>query len=153
MKMGASFLVKKASKLHNDNLPDDTTAVVLEIKEVDPRLRMKQSDLIVQEQYKVGEIIDGYTLLKPLIQNERTWLCEKRGFKYVMKFVPYEAMNDEIMLDLFVKEVWMAKRLKAGFFPKAVVPKNRTHRYYIMSYIEGETLKEYSAKKATLCRS
>ncbi len=147
IKMGASFLVKKASKLHNADLPDDTTAVVLEIKEVDPRLRMKQSDLIVHEHYKAGEIIDGYTLLKPLIQNERTWLCEKRGFNYVIKFIPYEAMNDEIMLDLFVKEVWMAKRLKAGFFPKAVIPKNRTHRYYIMSFIEGQTLKEYSAKK------
>jgi serine/threonine protein phosphatase PrpC len=147
MKMGASFLVKKASKLHHADLPDDTTAIVLEIKEVDPRLRLKQSDLIVHEHYKVGEVIDGYTLLKPLIQNERTWLCEKRGFKYVIKFIPYEAMNDEIMLDLFVKEVWMAKRLKAGFFPKAVIPKNRTHRYYIMSFIEGQTLKEYCAKK------
>jgi len=147
MKMGASFLVKKASKLHDADLPDDTTAIVLEIKEVDPRLRLKQSDLIVHEHYKAGEVIDGYRLLKPLIQNERTWLCEKRGFNYVMKFIPYEAMYDEIMIDLFVKEVWMAKRLKAGFFPKAVIPKNRTHRYYIMSFIEGQTLKEYCAKK------
>ncbi|MBT8349478.1 MAG: bifunctional protein-serine/threonine kinase/phosphatase [Sulfurovum sp.] len=147
MKMGASFLVKKTSKRHNADLPDDTTAVVLKIKEVDPRLRLKQSDLIVHEHYKVGDVIDGYTLLKSLIQNERTWLCEKRGLKYVMKFIPFEAVDDEIMLDLFVKEVWMANRLKAGFFPKAVVPKNRTHRYYIMSFIEGKTLKEYNAKK------
>jgi serine/threonine protein kinase len=108
---------------------------------------MKQSDLIVQEHYKVGQVIDGYTLIKSLIQNERTWLCEKRGLRYVIKFVPYEAMNDEVMLDLFVKEVWMAQRLKARFFPKAVIPKNRTHRYYIMSFVEGTTLKEYSAKK------
>ena len=147
IKMGASFLVKKASKLHDDDLPDDTTAVVIEIKDVDPRLKLKQSDLIVQESYKVGEVIDGYTLLKSLIQNERTWLCEKRGLKYVMKFIPYEALDDEMMLDLFVKEVWMAKRLKAGFFPKTIVPKNRTHRYYIMSFVEGVTLKEYTAKK------
>ena len=147
MMMGASFLVKKASKKHNDDLPDDTTAVVLVIKDLDPRLKFKQSDLIVQEHYKVGDEIDGYRLVKPLIQNNRTWLCEKRGFKYVIKFVPYEALDDEVMLDLFVKEVWMAKRLKAGFFPKAVVPKNRTHRYYIMAYIEGKTLKEFTAKK------
>jgi serine/threonine protein phosphatase PrpC len=147
MKMSASYLVKKASKLHKDDLPDDTTAVVIEIKEVDPRLRLKQSDLIVEEHYKVGQVIDGYTLIKSLIQNERTWLCEKRGLKYVIKFVPYEAMDDEVMLDLFVKEVWMAQRLKAGFFPKAVIPKHRTHRYYIMSFVEGTTLKEYSAKK------
>ncbi|SFV67161.1 Probable serine/threonine-protein kinase [hydrothermal vent metagenome] len=148
LKMGASFLVKKASKKHNDNLPDDTTAVVLEIKELDPRLKFKQSDLIVQENYKIGDKIDGYRLLKPLIQNKRTWLCEKRGMKYVIKFVPYEALDDEVILDFFVKEVWMAKRLKAGFFPKAVVPKNRTHRYYIMAFVEGITLKEYTAKKA-----
>jgi len=148
MMIGASFLVKKASKKHDDNLPDDTTAVVLEIKELDPRLKFKQSDLMVQETYKVGEVIDGYKLLKSLIQNNRTWLCEKRGLKYVIKFVPYEALYDEMMLDLYVKEVWTAKRLKAGFFPKAVVPKNRTHRYYIMSFIEGQTLQEFTQKKA-----
>ena len=147
MTMNASFLVKKASKKHDDNLPDDTTAVLLEIKELDPRLRYKQSDLIVQEHYKKGEEIDGYRLIKPLIQNERTWLCEKRGQQYVIKFAPYEVTDDPAMLDLFVKEVWMAKRLKAGFFPKVAVPKNRTHRYYIMTYVEGIPLKEHIAKK------
>jgi serine/threonine protein phosphatase PrpC len=147
MKLGASFLVKKASKKHHDNLPDDTTAVVLEIKELDPRKQLKELNLTSQEKYKSGEVIDGYRLIKPLIQNERTWLCEKRGFKYVIKFVPYEALDDELLLDMFVKEVWMAKRLKAGFFPKAVVPKNRTHRYYVMAYVEGENLKDFIAKK------
>jgi len=147
LKMGASFLVKKASKKHNDDLPDDTTAVVIEIKELDPRLKLKQTELTIQEQYKKGEEIDGYRLLKPLIQNNRTWLCEKKGVPYVIKFAPFEAVEDETILDFFVKEVWMAKRLKAGFFPKAVIPKKRTHRYYIMSYVEGTPLKEYIAKK------
>ena len=145
--MGASFLVKKASKLHDDLLPDDTTAVVIEIKELDPRLKLKQSELIVKEHYKKDEVIDGYKLIKPLVQNNRTWLCENKGVQYVIKFAPYEVVDDEVMLDFFVKEVWMAKRLKAGFFPKAVIPKKRTHRYYIMSYVEGISLKEYIAKK------
>jgi serine/threonine protein phosphatase PrpC len=147
VKIGASFLVKKASKLYNDDLPDDTTAVVIEIKELDPRLKLKQSDLIIQEKYNVGEVIDGYKLIKPLIQNNRTWLCENKGVRYVIKFALPEAKDDEIMLDIFVKEVWMAKRLKAGFFPKAVIPKKRTHRYYIMSFIEGDSLKEFTSKK------
>jgi len=148
VKIGASFLVKKASKLYDDDLPDDTTAVVIEIKELDPRLKLKQSDLIIQEQYNVDEVIDGYRLIKPLIQNKRTWLCEKKGVQYVIKFALAEAKEDGVMLDIFVKEVWMAKRLKAGFFPKAVIPKKRTHRYYIMSFIEGKALKEFTAKKA-----
>lgn len=145
--MGASHLVKKASKKHEDKLPDDTTAVVLEIKELDPRLQFKRTNLQVKEHYKVGDEIDGYVLFRSLIQNNRTWLCKKRGLKYVIKFVPFEAVDDELMLDAFVKEVWMAKRLKAGFFPKAAVPKNRTHRYYIMAYVKGDTLKEYTSKK------
>ena len=145
--MGASYLVKQASKLHNDNLPDDTSAVVIEIKEVDPRLKLKQSHLSVLPHYEAGQDIDGYILTKPLIQNERTWLCEKNGLQYVIKFAPYETLDDEALLDLFVKEAWMAKRLKAGFFPKAVIPKNRTQRYYVMRFVEGVTLKEYIAKK------
>ena len=147
MQTSASFLVKKASKKHNDLLPDDTTAVLLNIKELDPRLQYKTANLLVQDDYKSGEIIDGYKLIKPLIQNRRTWLATKRGQKYVLKFAPVEAKDDEVMLDLFVKEVWNAKRLKAGFFPKVAVPKNRTHRYYIMTYIEGEELKEHIKKK------
>ena len=147
LNMGASYLVKKASKKHNDDLPDDTTAVVIEIKELDPRLKLKQTELIIQESYKKGEVIDGYTLVNPLVQNNRTWLCEKKGVKYVIKFAPFEAIDDEVMLDFFVKEVWMAGRLKAGFFPKAVIPKKRTHRYYIMSYVEGTPLKEFIVKK------
>ena len=147
MHMGASFLVKKASKKHGDKLPDDTTAVVLEIKELDPRLKLKQTKLIIEEKYKVGEVVDGYKLVKPLIQNNRTWLCVNKGVKYVIKFAPSEALDDETILDFFVKEVWMAKRLKAGFFPKAVVPKKRTHRYYIMSYIDGTSLKDFIVKK------
>jgi serine/threonine protein kinase len=145
--MGASFLVKKASKKHADKLPDDTTAVVLEIKELDPRFKLKQTKLMIEEKYKVGDVVDGYKLVKPLIQNNRTWLCVNKGVQYVIKFAPVEALEDETLLDFFVKEVWMAKRLKAGFFPKAVVPKKRTHRYYIMSYVDGVSLKEYIIKK------
>ena len=147
MNMSASYMVKQTSKKFKDNLPDDTTAVLLEIREIDPRLRLKQSDLIIEDEYSVNQEIDGYKLTKSLIQNDRTWLCEKRGKNYVIKFAPYEAIDDENILDLFVKEVWLASRLKAGFFPKAVVPRNRKHRYYIMSFIDGVTLKEYTSKK------
>ncbi len=147
MRVSASQLVKSASRKHDDNLPDDTTAVVLEIVEIDPRFRLKQSKLIIKQNYTEGEVIDGYTLLEPLEQNRRTWLCKNRGVNYVIKFAPCQALDDELLLDLFVKEVWVAKRLKAGFFPKAVIPKKRTHRYYVMNYIDGVSLKEYIAKK------
>jgi len=140
---GAIALVKQASKLTNDHLPDDTTAVVLEVLHADEMAILKQQQLQIPSSLKAGEIIDGYKLEKTLIQNERTWLVSKKTKQYVMKFAPLEAKDDSHTLDLFVKEAWNAKRLKAKFFPKAVIPKNRSYRYYVMQLFEGEDLDNY----------
>ena len=144
---GANALVKKASKLHDDNLPDDTTAVVVEVLKADEYQALRRQKLEVPQTLKKGQVVDGYTLIKPLIQNERTWLVHKKTKDYVIKFAPSEASDDEMMLDIFVKEAWNAKRLKAPFFPKAVIPKIRTMRYYVMQLFEGEDLDNYLEHK------
>jgi len=144
---GANFLVKRASKQQKDDLPDDTTAVVINIMGIDHYQALKQQDLIIPQKLSQGMVIDGYTLERSLIQNNRTWMCSKKGQNYVLKFAPIEAIDDPVMLDLYVKEAWNSNRLKAGFFPKAIIPKNRTHRYYIMTAIEGVDLKAYLKKR------
>lgn len=140
---GAIALVKHASKLTNDHLPDDTTAIVLEVLHADEMAILKQQKLKIPSSLKAGEVIDGYRLEKSLIQNERTWLVSKKTKQYVMKFAPLEAKEDAHTLDLFVKEAWNAKRLKADFFPKAVIPKTRSCRYYVMQLFKGEDLNSY----------
>lgn len=145
--LGAHSLVKKASKGVEDNLPDDTTAVVLDILKADELELLKQQKLDIPKTLKKGEVIDGYTLTKSLIQNDRTWLVHKKTKDYVLKFAPMEAYDDEIVLDLFVKEAWNAKRLKANFFPKAVIPKNRSARYYVMQLFKGEDLDGFLSHK------
>ena len=146
---GAYNIVKKASSLVEENLPDDTTAVILEINEIDQIQKFKDLPLDIPVKLQRGDVIDGYKLTLSLIQNDRTWVCEKNSKEYVIKFAPFEALEDENILDLYIKEVWNAKRLKAGFFPKSVVPKVRTARYYIMTKLDGITLKQY-LKKRTL---
>jgi len=145
--LGAHSLVKKASTLMEDNLPDDTTAVVLEILKANEREVLKQQNLLIEGTLKKSQVIDGYTLEESLIQNNRTWLCTKQNKQYVIKFAPFECIDNEAFLDLFVKEAWNAKRLKADFFPKAVIPKNRTQRYYVMQFINGENLNTYLENK------
>ncbi len=143
VELGAYNLVKAASKKTNDNLPDDTSAIVIKIEDLAPINRLKKLDLEISESLKKEQIIDGYKLIKPLIQNNRTWLVEKKNQKYIMKFPLIEAKYDETLLDQYIKEAWNALRLKAGFFPKAVIPKKRSFRYYIQEYIDGGNLKEY----------
>lgn len=147
IQLGAHSLVKKASMLVEDNLPDDTTAVVIKILKADEFQQIKRQKVLIPESLKKGQIIDGYTLEKSLIQNDRTWLCNKKTKQYVIKFAPFECIDDEASLDLFVKEAWNAKRLKADFFPKAVIPKNRTNRYYVMQLFHGEDLNTYLEHK------
>ncbi len=144
---GAVSLIKYASKKVKDDLPDDTTAISIEIKGESRRQHLKRINLPIPKRLKKGEVIDGYKFIRPLIQNERTWLCEKKGVRYVLKFPPLEALEDESYLDLFVKEAWNASRLKAGFFPKAVIPAKRSLRYYVMEYIDAPTLKDEISKK------
>jgi len=144
---GAHSLVKKVSLMMEDNLPDDTTAIVIDILEADELEQMKQQNLVIPRSLKVGQTIDGYRLEKSLIQNERTWLCSKKTKEYVIKFAPAECIDDNAVLDLFVKEAWNAKRLKANFFPKAVIPKNRTQRYYVMQLFNGEDLNGFLKSK------
>ena len=141
--LGAYNLVKAASKKTNDNLPDDTSAIVIKIKDLNPINKLKKLNLEIPENLKKGQIIDGYKLIKPLIQNNRTWLVEKKDKKYVMKFPLIEAKYNKEVLDQYIKEAWNGVRLKAGFFPKAVIPKKRSFRYYIQEYIEGVNLREY----------
>jgi len=145
--IGAHSLVKKASSLEEENLPDDTTAVVIEVLKADEFQALKQQQLTIPTTLKKGQVIDGYKLEISLIQNDRTWLCSKKTKQYVIKFAPVECIDDEISLDLFVKEAWNAKRLKADFFPKAVIPKNRTNRYYVMQLFHGEDLDSYLKEK------
>ncbi len=144
---GANALVKKASKIQNDNLPDDTTAVVVEILEENQVEILKAQELIIPETLNIGDEFDGYKLEKSLIQNNRTWQCSKKGKNYVIKFALVEAIEDKALLDIFVKEAWNSKRLKAGFFPKAVIPKNRTYRYYVQEMLNGIDLKTYLKKR------
>jgi len=147
---GATKLIKTASKKVNDNLDDDTTAIVIDILEKNEQIELKQQNLIIPQVLKQNQNIDGYILEKSLIANQRTWLATKKTKQYVIKFAPTEAIDDEDILDLFIKEAWNAKRLKADFFPKAVIPKNRTHRYYVMQLIKGESLEEYIKSKKRL---
>lgn len=144
---GAYSIVKKASSLAQDNLPDDTSAIILEVLQADEVDLMKNLNLEIPEKLKKGDIIDGYELTLSLIQNDRTWVCEKNNQEYVIKFAPYEALENEETLDLYIKEAWNAKRLKAGFFPKSFIPKHRTARYYLMTKLDGINLKQYLKKR------
>lgn len=89
-----------ASILVDDNLPDDTTAVIMQIREIDQTCKLKVIKLSIPSKLTADKEIDGYTLVKPLVQNERTWLCSQKGIKYVIKF--------DLMKHWKMKKYWIS---------------------------------------------
>ena len=138
---GADTLLRVAQQKAENELPDDTTVITCQVQDIHPVQQLKQQDLVIPEKLSAGDEIDGYRLIRSLIQNDRTWLSEKDGERYVLKFAPYEARRDERILDAFVHEAWNANRIEGCFFPKAWIPENRTARYYVMEYIHAPSLR------------
>ena len=145
--LGASILVKKASSKVDDNLADDTTAIVLDILEKNPIEQLKKQKLTIPQTLNKDQNIDGYILEKSLIQNKRTWLASKDGKKYVLKFAALEAIDDKNILDIFVKEAWNSKRIKAKYFTNSFIPEDRTYRYFVQKFIDGVDLKTFLKKR------
>lgn len=144
---GAHFLVKRASELVYDNLPYDTTAMVIEVHHISPISELLHTDLEIPKTLDASMQIDRYSLQRPTTPDQRSWIATAYDDRYILKFPTIEANQHSHLLEQFVKEVWNAKRLKAGFFPKGYVPKERSKRYYVLEYIEGKRIDQLIKQK------
>ena len=137
----ARTIVATAREQATEENLDDATAIVVEIVELDPHKGDGQA-LEIPDTLAAGQTHDGYTLVRPFNQTERTWITTRAGAQAVVKFAPRDARHNEAILNQFVKEIWSVTRLKADFFIRAFVPENNRVLCYVMEYIEAPTLKE-----------
>jgi len=148
MHLNASSIVKKASEISNNNLLDDTTAISIHIKALSNNKAQKTQKIDIPLKLNKGDVFDNYTLVKSMVQNDRTWLSIKDNKQFILKFACIEAIDDESASDLFVNEIRNATKLQIEHFAKAFVPEFRSARYYVMEYIEGVNLAKYIEKKS-----
>ena len=121
---------------------DDMSAIVLDIEKTGKLRAVKEQPLEIPAKLCKGDVLDGFTLIKPFQHSDRVWLGTRDGQKFTLKFAPLEARESEEILDLFIKETWNATRLQSNeFFPVAFVPEKATARYYAMEFIEAPSLK------------
>ena len=139
--LGASTIIHNAAQNCDPKDRDDMSLQIFRIESLDPLYAIKHAPLIIPEVLNEGQIIDGYTLLSPMMEHKRIWKVRKDSKLYVMKF-PLKA-NDEEALDAFVREAWYAKQITHKAFGHAWVPENRSMRYYLMELVEGVNLLEY----------
>ena len=138
----ARALVSSArAKVTTESL-DDMSAVVLDIAETGKLKTVSKLPLEIPASLRKGEVVDGFTLMKPFQHSDRAWLATRDGQRFVLKFAPLEALENEEVLNQFVKETWNATRLPASeFFAKAFLPDNATVRCYAMEFVEAPSLR------------
>ena len=138
--LSAKIIVESVVKGHEDNDRDDATLQIFTVTAFDERNAAKKQILTIPETLNVGDIIDGYTLVSPMMEHGRIWRVVKNSQTLVMKF----PMNDdEESIDQFVHEAWYAKQITHKAFGDAWIPEDRTYRYYLMELIEGKNLMDF----------
>ena len=138
--LSAKIIVESVVKDHEDNERDDATLQIFTVTAFDERNAAKKQILTIPETLNVGDIIDGYTLVSPMMEHGRIWRVVKNSQTLVMKF----PMNDdEESIDQFVHEAWYAKQITHKAFGDAWIPEDRTYRYYLMELIEGKNLTDF----------
>ena len=138
--LSAKIIVESVTKDHPDNERDDATLQIFTVTAFDERNAAKKQVLIIPESLNAGEVIDGYTLVSPMMEHGRIWKVQKDAQTLVMKF-PMNA--DEESVDQFVHEAWYAKQITHKAFGDAWIPEDRTYRYYLMELIEGKNLTDF----------
>ena len=122
--LNAKLIVKSVTKDHKDNERDDASLQIFTIKSLSKISAAKNLDLPIPLSLSVGEVIDGYTLVEPMMEHKRIWKVAKDEKFYVMKF---PMSDDEISIDEFVHEAWHARQIDHPSFGEAWIDDER-HR-------------------------
>jgi len=137
---------------------DNCSALVAEVQAV-PAGNLRDTlaaagKLPLPPRLKPGQTIDGLEVLELLHESRVTLLYKVRrpaqqageGEQLlVLKTLLPEAGDEEAVAALAYEE-WLARRVVAPGFPQVVSHPARSHRYYLMSWHEGETLKSRLAR-------
>ncbi|HEX5126603.1 MAG TPA: bifunctional protein-serine/threonine kinase/phosphatase [Rhodocyclaceae bacterium] len=130
---------------------DNCTALVLRVDSL-PTDTMRDSlarirDLPLPPRLKAGQEIDGLTIIDVMHESRITMLYRVRnssGEIYVMKTLRQESDAHDVAA--LAHEEWIARRVVDAAFPQVVSWPARAHLYYLMSWHEGESLKQRLAR-------
>ncbi|MDB5802141.1 MAG: serine/threonine protein phosphatase [Rhodocyclales bacterium] len=130
---------------------DNCTALVLRVESL-PRDTLRDSlarirELPLPPQLKAGQEIDGLSVLDILHDSRVTQLYRVRnadGDIYVLKTLHANADSHDAAA--LAHEEWIARRVTDAAFPQVVPWANRSHLYYLMSWHDGESLKQRLAR-------
>lgn len=131
---------------------DNITAIVIDIVSLPAReqsiIELSAEALPIKKIPDLGDEIDGYKLTGIIANNRYSavFLGEdvKAHLPVVIKFPQPKVISDEAYRQAFVRESWVASRIRSPWVCKLIKPLSelQTQLYTVMPYYAGETLEE-----------
>lgn len=131
-----------------DNLTAQVVRIV-EVAEHDPEtLKERLTQLPFPPPLEPRMTFEGYDIVRSLHSSARSqvFLARDRdtGEAVALKLPASDLKEDPVLLERFLMEEWIARRIDSPYVLKAVPPRRRqAHIYVAMEYIEGRTLTEW----------
>ncbi|NUZ06036.1 bifunctional protein-serine/threonine kinase/phosphatase [Piscinibacter koreensis] len=131
---------------------DDATVQIVRVDALPPpashALQHAREGLVVSPPLRPGERFEGYTIVRELHVSPRSHvhlaLEDASGRHVAIKTPSIEAADDPSMLDRFMLEEWVARRVDNPHVLKAArddAP--RRHLFVAMEYVDGQTLAQW----------
>lgn len=116
---------------------------------------------------KAGMKLDDFEVVKPLFMSSRSHLYLVRDTHlqsdnqdgasgdstpiYVMKAPSENYSDDPLYIERFIREEWVGSRIQNQHVVRVIRPdRAKTFQYYLMEYIEGQSLEQLIADQAPL---
>ncbi|WP_246128516.1 bifunctional protein-serine/threonine kinase/phosphatase [Pleionea sediminis] len=148
----AESLVSQALQQGSD---DNVSCAVIEVLQLPEEslddYNTKLTRLPFPPSLEPGMKIDGFIIKHEIFASSRSqlYLVEEEAPHrlMVMKTPSVNYEDDTSYIDRFIQEEWIGKRIDSPYVVKILAQKSkRNFLYYLMEYIEGETLEKWMAK-------
>lgn len=108
----------------------------------------RRAELPFPPSLKPGAHFDGFEILRELHASHRSHVYLARdlqsGARVVLKTPTPELRSDPVLLDQFLIEEWIARRITSPHVITAPLPeRKRGYTYLVLEYVEGRTLTQW----------
>ena len=148
----SELLVKLSVEAKSD---DNISCIVVQIDNLPKQslndYNTKLTRLPFPPELEAGMKLDGFLIKKQIFASSRSQLYIvddiETGETVIMKTPSINFESDTSYIDRFIQEEWIGKRVDSPFVVKTLTQNNkRNFLYYIMEYVQGETLEKWIAK-------
>lgn len=137
---------------HDHGSPDNLTVQIVAVDALPPHgareLTQALSQLPLEPIFEARAVVDGYRIVRELHASHRshTYLAvdTEGGATVVLKTPSVDLQADAALLERFLLEEWVARRLNSPHVLKPCPPeRERSCLYVVTEYIEGQTLAQW----------